>query len=192
MHSAQGRVAEEVQGEALPVKGRESNRAHRSQEMARSLGELVVSTSMDSFEELEPKFKTLERRLLARSSSAFERREIRRRIAEALLTQSFANDCAWAVFKRALRRIQRLGYSSVDRRYHVAAIYALWCERHPEHDRREARFLLDEAEERIRRLPRRNVSREEMLKGLAEVRAQTGFHCQGSRPGVVPPGCCSM
>lgn len=139
------------------------------------LGELIVATAEASFEELEPRFKSLERQLLAGTPSRFERREIRRRFAERLFSEAFGRDCPWSVFGRVLRRIQRLGYSNVERRYHVATFYALWCGRHPEHDSREARLLLDEVEARIRRLPRRNVSREEMLKGLAEVRAQTGF-----------------
>lgn len=144
-------------------------------ELAHAFDELVVKTFDDSYAELEPKFKTLERRLLSVEDSVFGRREIRRRIAETLFTQAFAHNCPWPVFGPTLRRIQRLGYSDVERRYHVAALYALWSQRHPEHDSREARALLDEAERRILRLPRGHIYRVELLEALQGLRARTGF-----------------
>jgi hypothetical protein len=105
----------------------------------------------------------------------FERREVRRRIAEALFTEAFGRNCPWSVFGRTLRRIQRLGYTDVERRYHVASLYAQWCGAHPEHDARKARRALDEVERRIRCLPRGNRRREELRVRLSELRARTGF-----------------
>lgn len=144
-------------------------------ELADALDTTLLATMNDSYEELEPKFKALERRLLAREDSDFMRRAIRRRIAERLFTEAYARNCPWPVFGRTLRRIQRLGYSDVERRFHVAALYANWSHRHPEHDSREARELLDEAERRIQRLPRDHVYREELLNNLRALRARTGF-----------------
>jgi hypothetical protein len=145
---------------------------------------LLVTTFDDAYEVLEPKFKALERRLLrAVVKTDYERKEVRRRIAEALFTEAFGRNCPWPVFGRTLRRIQRLGYTNVERRYHVACLYAQWCRWNPEHDDREARRLLDEAERRIRRLPRGDVRREELLANLAELRARTGFQ-PGPGPGA--------
>lgn len=144
-------------------------------ELADALDAILVATMNDSFAELEPKFKALERRLLALEDSDFMRRAIRRRIAERLFTEAYARNCPWSVFGRTLRRIQRLGYSDVERRFHVAALYANWSQSHPEHDNREARELLDEAERRIQRLPRGHLYRMELLKNLEELRARTGF-----------------
>lgn len=144
-------------------------------ELANALDAIVVATFKDSYEELEPRFKSLERRLLAREDSASMRREIRRRIAERLITEAYARNCPWAVFGPTLRRMQRLGYSDVERRFHVAALYAVWSKRHPEHDGREARELLDEAERRIRRLPRGHQYRVELLENLRDLRTRTGF-----------------
>ncbi len=153
-----------------------SPRDQRWQDMSLQLGRLIVAVTHDSFEELEPKFKALEKRLLASTSSRFEHLEIRRRIAEELFNQAFGNNCPWPIFGRTLRRIQRLGYSNIDRRYHIAALYALWCQRNPEHDDRQARRMLDEAERRLLYLPRDHIQRTERLKRLADLRARTGFH----------------
>jgi hypothetical protein len=111
-----------------------------SREVSRAFDQLIVATQDDSFEELEARYKALERNLLKSVvKTDFERKELRRRVAERLFTEAFGHDSPWPVFGRALRRIQRLGYSNVERRYHVACLYAMWCERHPEHDPRDAR-----------------------------------------------------
>lgn len=144
--------------------------------------QLLVETFDDSFEVLEPGFVALERRLLRSVvKTESEKREVRRRIAEALFTEAFGRDCPWPILGRTLRRIQRLGYTDVERRYHVASLYVQWCGAHPEHDAREAYRLLDEAEQRIRRLPRGNTRREELLARLSALRARTGFQ---SGPGA--------
>ncbi|MGZ3461371.1 MAG: hypothetical protein ACXU86_23010 [Archangium sp.] len=135
-----------------------------------------MTTFEDSFEELEPKFKALERHLLRSVvKTDFERREVRRRIAETLFTEAFGRNCPWPTFGCTLRRIHRLGYSHTERRYHVACLYAQWCRGHPEHDDREARRMLDEAEQRIRCLPRDHWRRKGLLKKLSALRARTGF-----------------
>jgi hypothetical protein len=154
----------------------------RFMEVARAVDQLLVKTFDDSFEELEPKFKALERSLLRSVvKTDYERQEVQRRIAETLFTEAYGRNCPWPVFGRTLRRIQRLGYSNVERRYHIACLYAQWCHRHPQHDDREARRMLDEAELSIRRLHRGSRLREGLLEALSGARARTGF-----QPGAVP------
>jgi hypothetical protein len=144
--------------------------------VARAVDQLLVKTAGDSFEELEPRFKALELSLLRSVvKTAYERQEVRRRIAETLFTEAYGRNCPWPVFGRTLRRIQRLGYSNVERRYHVACLYAQWCRRHPQQDDHEARRMLDEAERSILRLPRTHPLREWLQKELAGARARTGF-----------------
>ncbi|MFL5348150.1 MAG: hypothetical protein ACJ8AT_25435 [Hyalangium sp.] len=146
----------------------------RSLAISRELGQLIVATSNDSFAELEPKFMALQKRLVATVSSETERLEIRRRIAEELVNAAFGLDCPWPIFGRTLRRIQRLGYTDVERRYHIAALFLLWCQQHPEHAPK-ARRLLDEAEQRLLRLPRQHLYRTELLEQLLGLRARTGL-----------------
>jgi hypothetical protein len=149
---------------------------HRSREVARAFDQLIVATRDDSFQLLETRYKALERQLLRSVvKTDFERKELRRRIAERLFTEAFGHDCPWPVFGRTLRRIQRLGYSNVERRYHVACLYAMWCERHPEQDPREARRLLDNTEQHLLRLPRSSRLRQGLLEALAEKRRETGL-----------------
>jgi len=157
--------------QAMRVKG-PTRGQKRSLAISRELGLLIAATSGDSFEQLEPKFKALQRRLLASSTSGFERLEIQRRIAEELVNAAFGLNCPWPIFSRALRRIQRLGYTDVERRYHIAALYALWSQAHPERAP-EARRMLDEAEQRLLRLPRGHVYRTELLAQLVELRTRT-------------------
>lgn len=168
----------------MSVSERRQARGLKPGELAQALDETLLATLQESFEELEPRFKALERRLLAVESSDFGRCEIRRRITEMLFTEAFARDCPWPIFGRLLRRIHRLGYSDVERRYHVAALYALWCHRHPEHDSREARQRLDDVERRILHLPRGHARRSELLQQLAGLRARTGFSGVARPPGA--------
>lgn len=145
-------------------------------EVARAFDQLIAATNDDSFEVLEGKYKELERHLLRSViETAFERKELQRRIAERLFTEAFTHDCPWPVFGRALRRIQRLGYSNVERRYHVACLYAMWCARHREHDPHQARRLLDETERHLLRLPRSSRLRQGLMEALAEKRRETGL-----------------
>lgn len=148
----------------------------RFEQVARAITQLLVTTFEESLAEQEAAFRALERHLLRSVvRTQFERQEVRRRIAERIYTEAFGHDCPWPVFKRALRRIQRLGYSNVERRYHIACLYALWCHRHPEHDSREARRLLDETERSLLRLPRSSPLRQALLKALATKRRETGL-----------------
>jgi hypothetical protein len=164
----------------MPVK-RLSRGQQRSLVISRELGQCIVATSNDSFAELEPKFKALQRRLVAGAASESERHEIRRRIAEELVNAAFGLNCPWPIFGRALRRIQQLGYTDVERRYHIAALFALWCQQHPRHAP-EAGRLLNEAERRLRRLPRRHLYRTELLTQLEELRARIGLRIKHSGP----------
>ncbi|MFL5352003.1 hypothetical protein [Archangium sp.] len=148
----------------------------QSLQVARAFDQLIAATSDNSFEVLEGKYKALERHLLRSViETDFERKELRRRIAERLFTEAFAHDCPWPILGRTLRRIQRLGYSNVERRYHVACLYAMWCARHREHDPRQARRLLDETEQHLLRLPRSSRLRQGLLEALTEKRRETGL-----------------
>ena len=145
--------------------------SRRSSEVMRAIDQLRVSAFDDSYAELESKLRSLEQRLLLEvARTATERRELKRRIAETLVTEAFARQAAWPEFSRALRRIQRLGYSHVERRYHVASLYVQWCHEHPEHDSSRARRLLDDAERSIQRLPRASRTRAGLLKEMAALR----------------------
>jgi len=147
--------------------------------VAQAMDRTLVASFDDSFEEMESRFKSLERHLLRSvTQTAYERQEVRRRIAEAIFTEAYGRNCPWPIFGPTLRRIRRLGYSNVERRYHVACLYAQWCKRHPEHDDHQAKRMLDDVERSVLRLARGTRLREGLLKALADLRTQTGFHAQ--------------
>ncbi len=148
----------------------------RSREVARAFEKLLLETRGDSYEVLESRYKALARELERTVvKTVFERQELRRRVAERLFTEAYEHDSPWAVFGRTLRRVQKEGYSNVERRYHVACLYAMWCERHPEHGRREARQMLEATERHLLRLPRTSQLRQGLLEALAKTRRETGL-----------------
>lgn len=65
------------------------------------------------FNEKVSAYESLKRKYLRRVRSPSHRLEIRRRIAESLVTS--AVDQPWNVFARYLRRLQRLGFTTPDR-----------------------------------------------------------------------------
>ncbi|MFY0566162.1 hypothetical protein ACN28E_20305 [Archangium lansingense] len=183
MHAEQWCLAGQTLGrKTLSMRKVSNSSERRFAEVARALEQTLVASFDDSFETLESRFTALERHLLRSVvTTAYERQEVRRRIAEAIFTEAYGHDCPWPVFGRTLRRIHRLGYSNVERRYHIACLYARWCQRHPQHDNREARRLLDETERSIRHLPHTNSLRQWLLSALSELRIQTGFQA-GTTP----------
>jgi hypothetical protein len=100
---------------------------------AEAMSRLYVSLLDAPYAQYERELLALQRRFLTSCKSEWERRESRRRIAEELLMGAYLRDVPWEDFKRALRRIQRLGYTSVERRVHVAVLFARWAQLHPEH-----------------------------------------------------------
>ncbi len=158
----------------MQVRLRASERRRRLLELSREMGKALVASADAPFEAVETLMRGFERRMLEVAGGRWERRELERRMAETLFTEAFGRNEPWSVLGRRLRRIQRVGYSHVERRFHVAALYALWSREHPEHARR-ARRLLDEAERRAQRLPRTHVRRKQILGSISDIRARAGF-----------------
>ena len=92
-------------------------------EGAKAISALYLSLSQAPFEQYEREFLGLQRKLLATSArTEWEQKETRRRIAEEILLGAWSLNSPWEDFGRALRRIRRLGYSNVERRFHVALL----------------------------------------------------------------------
>ncbi|HSP80683.1 MAG TPA: hypothetical protein VLQ93_19295 [Myxococcaceae bacterium] len=86
-------------------------------------------------------FKQLEKRVLKETRTEFERREMRRRITEDLLRATSAG--SWRGFSPYLRRMERLGYSSMDCRLLVCAWAAQACKGSPTGRRKTAELIAD-------------------------------------------------
>jgi hypothetical protein len=127
-----------------------------------------------SYREYEREFLALEKKLLRSDTTPLERLETRRRIAEDLLMGAFDRPSTWEDFQRALRRIERLGYTDVGKRVHVACLFAQAHGRAPS-QAPQARELLQEAERRLRRLPRKHLLRKEGLEDITYAKHVAGW-----------------
>ena len=114
-------------------------------------------------------YKDLERSLVKDTSNATDIREIRRRITEDLLVAM--SDGPWALFAPYLRRIERLGYSSLDRRILVCAMVARAVGNSNAGRRKTAR-LINDLEQRAARSRRLHPKfREEIEVAIARARS---------------------
>jgi hypothetical protein len=111
----------------------------------------------------------LEKRWLREATTDAERRQIQRGMAEDLVTLAYSFNRPWAEFGRCLRRVQRLGFSNLALRVHIACLYVQSLELFPR-KAREAWELLEDAERRARRLHRENPLREEHLEAIAHAK----------------------
>jgi hypothetical protein len=124
--------------------------------------------------------RDFERRFLQEARSDFERRQLRRLTARANLTNVFLQFTTWKQFGPHLRRVQRVGYTDLSMRVHVACLYVQSLPSFPERAR-EAFTMLADAERRVLRLPKDGTRRMELLRSIAHA-------CEeAARYGVVPP-----
>jgi hypothetical protein len=139
-----------------------------------AIGRLNLSLSDATFAEFERAFLEYERRRLQSARSEGERLEVRRRVAENILSGAFGRRCSWKDFNRALQRIQRLGYTDVITRCEVAAQFALSTGTFPEQANR-ARTMLDDAERRLKCIRKDNGLRKEWMREIRRIRRMTGW-----------------
>jgi hypothetical protein len=79
---------------------------------ARELESLLPMLWKASIPEQVQAYKQLQKRILKETRTAFEKQEMRRRITETLLLVTSSGP--WIGFSPYLRRMERLGYSSMD------------------------------------------------------------------------------
>lgn len=148
---------------------------------ANAISRLYVALIDAPFERYEREFLALQRELLATVKTPWEHLETRRRIAEEILLGAFGTNAPWSEFGRALRRIQRLGYTDVERRVHVAILFARWAKFHPKH-LPEARRMLDLAERHFHSTPPEHTQYKDMQGSLALIRQEKEFRPEPSTP----------
>lgn len=156
------------------MKQRNPGKKERWAAGAKARGELHLALSDASFLDFERAFLTHQRERLRTAASSVERLEVQRRTAEDILTGAFSRPCAWKDFKRALQRIERLGYTDIGRRVHVASLFAQSTGDFPQ-GTSWARRLVDEAERRLRLVRKSHPLRQEGLEELARIRRMTGW-----------------
>lgn len=135
---------------------------------------LHMALSNASFAEFERAFLALGRKRLKIARGDSERLEVKRRTAEDILLGAYGRPCSWQEFQRALRRLERLGYTDALKRVEAASYFVLSVSSFPEQEHK-AREMLDEAERRLRLVRKGHVIRKEGMRELKRLRKMTGW-----------------
>jgi hypothetical protein len=139
---------------------------------ARERDRLILALQKASIPEKVRAYKQLERRILKETRTAYEEQEMRRRITEDLLMATMAGP--WRGFSPHLRRMERLGYSSMDCRLLVCSWAAQASKGSPAGKRKTA-ALIAEFERRARGQKLRPELREQIDIILARARKFAGL-----------------
>jgi hypothetical protein len=144
----------------------------RFMEWARELDRVTLSVLRAYIPEKIQAYKQLEKRILKETRTAFEKREMQRRITETLLRETSAGP--WRGFSPYLRRMERLGYSAMDCRLLVCAWAAQAAKGSPA-GVRKATALITDFERRIRGKPLHPGLREQVDLTLTRARSFIGL-----------------
>lgn len=142
-------------------------------EGAEELARLFVTLRHAPYDQYEREFLALQRRMLTKDKTDWEKRETRRRIAEELLLGAYGRNVPWSDFSRAFRRIHRLGYTNLERRMHVAVLFTRWAQSHSSH-LPEARRLLALTERHFNAASPKDPLYEVVRKNLEMIRQEMG------------------
>lgn len=139
----------------------------RGQEKDQLLVKLLKADA--PYEEIKQALLELERQWLHEAKTEAERQQVRRGIAEDLVSQAYAFDMPWEEFGRWIRRVQRLGFSNLALRVHIACLYVQSLHHFPR-QAQEAWEILDEAERRVLRIRKKHFLRRESLDAIAHAK----------------------
>ena len=114
---------------------------------AQELGRVFRAVMNAPIAEQVRAYKRAEKRILKETRTAFERQEMQMRIAEGRLRAT--SSVPWRGFSPYLRRLERLGYSSMDSRLMVIA-WAAQATKGSLAGRRKTAALIDDFERRVR------------------------------------------
>ncbi|WP_245768682.1 hypothetical protein [Stigmatella aurantiaca] len=113
--------------------------------------------------------KAFERRFLREARTPAERVHLQRFTTKDILVQAFGDARPWPDFGPHLSRMMRLGYPNLRIRVLIACLYVQSLALFPQRTR-EAFRLLDDAERRVKRMPKANSSRQQLLNGIVDAR----------------------
>lgn len=153
----------------------------RGQEKDQLLVKLLKADA--PYEEIKRTLLELEKRWLREAKTEVERQQTRRGIAEDIISQAYSFDMPWEEFGLWLRRVQRLGFSNLALRVHIACLYVQSLHLFPRRAR-EAWDMLEDAERRVLRLRKEHFLRKESLHAIAHAKeVATAAPSTGTRKG---------
>lgn len=142
-------------------------------EFAEAIGHTELSLRRKNHEEFRTEMLRFLKRMQARTASAYALREMDRRVTEVILSRACMLPEPEPVLLREFTRMRRLGFSSIDRRVHIAAMLGRWVELGTEDSPIVRPFIADTAR-RVRCLKRGRFKRE-CLKDLEQAMLRTGM-----------------
>jgi hypothetical protein len=146
---------------------------------AQGLDRLFPSLRHASTPEKIQAYKQYEKRVLAETRTAFEKQEMRRRVAERLLMETCLGP--WREFSPHLRRLERLGYSSMFSRLYACLWSAQAAQGSPAGVRKTAALITD-IERRLRGRKVHPEVRAEFEASLARARTFAGLPPKKTKP----------
>jgi hypothetical protein len=140
--------------------------------LAQEWDRLYLSLLRAPITEKIPAFKQLEKRFLKEMRTAAGKRQVQRRITKTLLMEACTGP--WRRFSPYLRRMERLGYPSMDDRLLVCGWAAQAARGSPAGLRRTAALIAD-FERRARLQPPHPAAREQVESSLAQAKRILGL-----------------
>jgi hypothetical protein len=133
------------------------------------------------FEIVIAALKDLEQQFAREARTPRERLHLKRLTALNAVQAAFTHERPWKDFGTWLRKIRRLGFPKLWDRFHVSTLYVQSLPYFPE-QARDAFAMLSDVERRVRRLPKEQRSRQQMLDLVARARKEAAQY------GIHPPG----
>ncbi|MEW5738695.1 MAG: hypothetical protein AB1938_07190 [Myxococcota bacterium] len=119
-------------------------------------------------------YRALERQYVKEARSQFERVEIQRRFTEDYLYLMVTSKAPWPTFARYLRRMKKLGFTTMDRRLLVCVLSAEAARGSPA-GLRDVQTQIDDIVSRSRRRRDRSATSEEIDRAISRARKIAGL-----------------
>jgi len=141
----------------------------------------LLQNESASLEDGRREYLAFQKKLLREAETEWERRHIKRLVADSILMCAFHTARPWAEYEGALHRVRRLGYLNLEHRMHAACSTLEWA---ADCDSTKAPLgwaLVADAERRLRRMRRGHYVRKQALAAIASVKQRV------TRKGLTPP-----
>lgn len=147
------------------------------QKLEMDFGEAIGRTEISLFKQPHAAFRAemqrFLRRMRAKTTSAFVRREMARRVAERIFYRACMPAQPKATLLMEFKRLTRLGFSSIEPRVHAAAMLGRWIQLGKEDSPIVRPFIADTAS-RVKRL-RKGRYRKALMESIDLAMVRTGM-----------------
>lgn len=136
-----------------------TNKIKYSSEAARNLGNYLATNYSKSPIEFKNGLKILERNLIKNVPIQKYQTEIKRRCAEMYFSYCLENNTDWKITKSALKKLESLGYTNIERRGHFAILLNIYA-KNTSKAKKTAKSRAIEALRRVKCMKKSNLLRQ--------------------------------